>query len=188
MKKAKTLIIGLSRTVYLTICLAVAGCGYHPLYGDRADAVTSTDLAQVYVGPISDRTGQQLRNFLLERLSTKGDQTRPIYTLNVALSIASTGVSLSRDNTTSRTSITATAKYALTETASGRTLYTSTSRATDAYDVLVSDFGTLVSRDDAVNRALREVSDDIRTQLAIYFQDKRDNGATSRRVKATGAN
>ena len=102
--------------------------------------------------------------------------------------IAATGVSLSRDNTTSRTSITATAKYALTETASGRTLYTSTSRATDAYDVLVSDFGTLVSRDDAVNRALREVSDDIRTQLAIYFQDKRDNGATSRRVKATGAN
>jgi LPS-assembly lipoprotein len=97
----------------------------------------------------------------------------------VGLSVASTGVSLSRDNTTSRTSITTTARYSLVDSASGRALFSATSRATDAYDVLVSDYATLVSRDDAVNRALREVSDDIRTRLAVYFQD--------RKVKASAA-
>lgn len=157
----------------LALCLGLAGCGYHPLYGDRATGVSSEDLALVYVAGIPDRPGQQLRNDLVQRLNPSGQPSRPTYTLTVSLSIASTGVSLSRDNTTSRTSITTTAKYTLTDSASGKSLFSGTSRATDAYDVLVSDYATLVSRDDAVNRAIREVSDDIRTRLAVYFQDRK---------------
>lgn len=159
--------------VFLALCLGLAGCGYRALYGEQASGVTSEDLALVYVAGIPDRPGQQLRNNLVQRLNPAGQPTRPIYTLSVSLSIASTGVSLSRDNTTSRTSITTTAKYTLTDSSSGKGLFTGTSRATDAYDVLVSDYATLVSRDDAVNRAIREVSDDIRTQLAVYFQDRK---------------
>ena len=123
----------------LALCLVLAGCGYHPLYGDRADAVTSEDLALIYVAPVSDRSGQQLRNFLLEELNASGQPSRPIYTLTSSLNVAATGVSLSRDSTTSRTSLTATAQYALSETASGKVLFSAKSRATDAYDILLSD-------------------------------------------------
>lgn len=161
-------------TVLLALCLGLAGCGYHALYGDGATGVSTDDLALVYVGGIPDRPGQQLRNNLVQRLNPSGQPSRPTYTLNVSLSIASTGVGLSRDNTTSRTSITTSATYTLLESDSGKALFTATSRATDAYDVLLSDYATLVSRDDAVNRALREVSDDIRTRLAVYFQDRKE--------------
>lgn len=170
--KAGTLLIALC----LTLGLALAGCGYHPLYGNRADAVKSGDLSQIYVAAIPDRTGQQLRNYLLDQVNAEGQPSRPIYTLQVSLGIAATGVSLSRDNTNSRTNITATARYSLTDTATGKTLFASTSRGTDSYDVLLSDFATLSSRDDAVNRALREVADDMGTQLSVYFQNRKVGG------------
>ena len=162
------------------LCLGLVGCGYQPLYGDRANAVTSEDLALVYIAPVPDRNGQQLRNFLLEELNSSGQPSRPIYTLTIGLNVASTGVSLSRDSTTSRTSITATAKYSLSETASGKSLFSGTSRGTDAYDVLISDYGTLVSQDDAVKRALREVSSDIRTQVAVYFRGRKEKERPAR--------
>lgn len=164
----------------LALCLALSGCGYHPLYGERPTGVSTEDLALVYVAGIPDRAGQQLRNNLVQRLNPSGQPSRPIYTLNVALSVMSTGVSLSRDNTTSRTSITAVAKYGLIDSSSGKSVFAGTSRATDAYDVLLSDYATIVSRDDAVNRALREVSDDMHTRLAVYFQDRRE------KARATG--
>jgi LPS-assembly lipoprotein len=157
----------------LALCLGLAGCGYHALYGERATAVSTEDLARVYVAGIPDREGQILRNDLIVRLNPNGEPSRPTYTLTVGLSVASTGVSLSRDNTTSRTSITTTAKYTLVDSATGKALFSATSRATDAYDVLISDYATLVSRDDAVARAIREVSDDVRTRLAVYFQDRK---------------
>ena len=160
----------------VALCLMLAGCGYQPLYGDRANAVTSEDLALIYIAPISDRSGQQLRNFLIEKLNADGQPGRPIYTLQISLGVTSTGVALSRDNTNSRTSITATAKYTLKETATNKTLLTSTSRGTDAYDVLLSDFATLSSRDTAVDNALQEVADDMGTQLAVYFQNRKING------------
>jgi LPS-assembly lipoprotein len=164
----------------LALCLVLAGCGYQPLYGDRANAVTSEDLGLVYIAPVSDRSGQQLRNFLLEDINANGQPSRPIYTLTISLSVVSTGVSLSRDSTTSRTSITATAKYSLSETASGKKLFSSTSRGTDAYDVLVSDYGTLASQDDATKRALREVSSDMRTQIAVYFRGRKEKERSAR--------
>ena len=163
-------------------CLVLAGCGYHPLYGDRATAVTSEDLALIYIAPISDRPGQQLRNFLLEEINAGGQPSRPIFTLSTGLAVTSTGVSLSRDTTTTttRTSITTIAKYSLIETASGKPLLTGMSRATDAYDVLVSDYATLVSHDDAVNRALREVASDMRVRLAAYFQGRKEKERAAR--------
>lgn len=159
--------------VLLALCLGLAGCGYRALYGESTTSVSSEDLARIYVAGISDRPGQQLRNNLVARLNPSGQPAQPAYTLNVLLGITSTGVSLSRDNTTSRTSITTSAKFTLIDSATGKAVFTATSRATDAYDVLVSDYATLVSRDDAVNRALREIADDIRTRLAVYFQDRK---------------
>jgi LPS-assembly lipoprotein len=161
------------------LCLGLAGCGYHPLYGERATSVSVEDTSLVYVAGIPDRPGQILRNDLIQRLNPSGQPTRPIYTLTVGLTVTSTGVSLSRDNTTSRTSITTTANYTLTDTTTGKALFSARSRATDAYDVLVSDYATLVSRDDAVNRAIREISDDIGTRLAVYFQNRKVKASTA---------
>lgn len=156
----------------LSLTLALAACGFHPLYGDYKSSVPEADFASVYIAPISDRSGQQLRNFLIQRLNFSGQPARPLYTLTITLSLQGSGLALARDNTTTRASLTGTAHYTITDTATGKVIERGTSRATDSYDVLVSDYATLSARDDANTRVLRELSDDIQTRLAVFLNRK----------------
>jgi LPS-assembly lipoprotein len=158
------------------LALALAGCGYHPLYGERASSASTAELGSVYVGPIPNRDGQILRNYLVEQLNQNAQPGNPTHALTVNLQIQSTGIALSRDNTTSRTSITAVANFTLVDTSTNKPVLTSLARATTSYDVLQSDYATLVSREDAVNRTLREVSDEMRLRLAVYFSDRKTRG------------
>jgi LPS-assembly lipoprotein len=161
----------------LFLCLVFAGCGFRPLYGDHALSASDEDFASIYVAPISDRTGQQLRNFLLERINAGGQPGRPLYTLNIALAVQTTGIAISRDNTTSRTNITLVANYSLADAATGRVFSKGISRASDAYDVLVSDYATLSAHDDAITRASRELADDLKTRLAVFLQNRKQKTA-----------
>lgn len=45
-------------------CLAVAGCGFHPLY----DQKLQPQLASIYVEPLDGRDGYTLRNTLIDLL------------------------------------------------------------------------------------------------------------------------
>jgi LPS-assembly lipoprotein len=158
------------------LALALSGCGYHALYGDQADSASLEELGSVYIAPVSSRDGQVLRNYLIERLNQNEQPGYPAHTLAIALQIQSTGIALSRDNTTSRTNITAVANFILSDAATNKPVLKGVIRATTSYDVLQSDYATLVSREDAVNRTLREVSDEMRTRVAVYFTDRKTRG------------
>ena len=43
------------------------------------------------------------------------------------------------------------------------------SKSTNSFNIVASDFATLSGETDAIERAAREVSDDIRTRLALFF-------------------
>ena len=62
-----------SRAILL-LCLALAGCGYKPLYGEnRGDSAAMTaDLATIRIEAIPDRIGQKMYNMLHERLTPDG--------------------------------------------------------------------------------------------------------------------
>lgn len=159
----------------LSLTLGLAACGFHPLYGDYKSSVPAADFASVYIAPISDRSGQQLRNFLIQRLNFSGQPQRPLYTLTISLSLRGSGLALARDNTTTRASLTGTANYTITDTATGKVIGRGVSRSTDSYDVLVSDFATLSARDDAQTRVLRELSNDLQTRLAVFLANRKRN-------------
>jgi LPS-assembly lipoprotein len=64
--------------------LSMGACGFEPLYGKRADGTMVADeLASVQVAVIADRSGQQLRNILLDRISRTGQPVDPRYQLAV---------------------------------------------------------------------------------------------------------
>jgi LPS-assembly lipoprotein len=129
------------------LTLALAGCGYHPLYGDSADSASPEELGSVYIAPISNRDGQVLRNFLIEQLDQNAQPGNPAHTLTIGLQVQSTGIALSRDNTTSRTNITAVANFQLVDSATNKPVLKGVVRATTSYDVLQSDYATLASRE-----------------------------------------
>ena len=57
--------------------LAVAGCGFRPLYGERADGARER-LAAVAINPIRDHIGYEVYNLLRDSLTPRGaPATRP---------------------------------------------------------------------------------------------------------------
>ena len=60
----------MKRALIVVAGMLLQGCGFEPLYGDVSPMGTgvSTTLSTIYVEPISERIGYDLRNDLLDRL------------------------------------------------------------------------------------------------------------------------
>jgi LPS-assembly lipoprotein len=154
----------------LGLATLLAGCGFEPLYGrHETDTTTSAYLAQVRVAPIANRTGQMLYNRLRDRLDPGGKPTEPRYVLEITVEEQGEDLLLEPNNTTSRTLLSLIAHYQLRDIQSGATTLKGQSRASISYDILSSQYATIVSEQDVRDRATKELSDDISTRLALYF-------------------
>lgn len=151
---------------------ALGGCGFRPLYGRTGDGNFSEVLAQVEIGPIPDRVGQIVRNALLERLTPKGTGGLVNYRLDVLLneSISSLAVQKSADAT--RADLTLSATYALTDIRSGKVIQRTNSQAVASFNILNSEFATLMAEKGARDRAARQLSDEIRLKVAIFLRSQ----------------
>lgn len=148
----------------------VAACGFRPLYGQRADGgSTFAELEAVTIGPIPGRVGQILRNHLLDRLTPRGQQVQARFRLDVRLSQAKESLAIKKDEEITRSNLKLTADFVLRDPSSGATLYSGQSRSTASFNLVRSDFANLIAEQDAQRRAAREISDQIMTQLAVYF-------------------
>lgn len=149
----------------------LAGCGFQPLYGTTASSGGVTEqYQQIRVDPIPDRIGQQIRNFLLDRLNPYGQPARPAYRLVVEPTISFTELGIERDETATRALLLLNVQYFLLESATGRQLFSGSARSTNSFNIVDSDFATKSAENDALERAAREVSDAIRIRLGIYFK------------------
>jgi len=163
----------LSRTALL-LCLALGACGFEPLYGEHgADNVAVTDdLAAVRIEAIPDRIGQKMYNMLHERLTPDGRIEEPKYSLRVHLEETTQDLLYERDETATRSNLTLRAYYVLRRLEDDEVIAKGTSRATTSYDILSSQYATVVSQEDARERSARVVSDDIRTRVAVALSSE----------------
>ena len=150
------------------VALALAGCGFQPLYGPR-QAALRPELSAIRIAPIRDRIGQQLRNLLAARLAPRGEAARPRYLLTVSLNRTITKLGVRKNTTVTRANLTVQARYALSRLADGRPLVSGHSRATTSYDIVLSPYATLVAEADAERRALEVIGEDIALRLSFYF-------------------
>lgn len=158
---------GVSLTV---LAGGLAGCGFQPLHAKgEDDLAVSNELASVRIDPLRDRVGQQMHNFLRDRINPQGQPVAPNYHLKVELTEKLSETGVRRDETATRANLRMTAEFALIDAAGETVLYSGQSSSTTSYDILDNPFASTVSERDARERALREVADDIRTRLALYF-------------------
>ena len=154
----------MKRAAILT-CLLLAGCGFHPLYGSR----TAPQLASVFVEPIGERDGYEMRNQLIDLFNSDGQEAGKRYRLKVTLNEASQGIALQNDATITRYNQTLAAKYVLTD-AAGNVLTQGEQSELTAYNVVNSPYSTLSAQLDASKRAAQDLSERIRLQLAVWFR------------------
>lgn len=170
----------------LGLAAALGGCGFHPLYGNHGNGQdTNTDLANVRVAPIADRTGQLLYNQLRDRLNPSGKPAEPVYVLEVVLVESGSDLLLEPNDTASRTILNITAHYKLRDIKSGSTLLTSQSRSSLSYDIQTSQYATISSEQDVRQRATKQLSDDISTRIALFFSSGQPAAAVVPAAPAT---
>ncbi|MCZ8312799.1 MAG: LPS assembly lipoprotein LptE [Magnetospirillum sp.] len=163
------------RSFLFALCaVALAGCGFQPLLGragDSADAIEQ--LSAIRIEPIPDRSGQVLRNALLDRITPQGQTQASRYVLRIRLSEPRQTILLRRDDIISRSSYTANATFELRDMQGRRVFSGSSSFITD-YEITASEFATRTSLENARDRVLELVADDIRNQLALDFRQRQN--------------
>ena len=154
----------------LGLLLLTAACGFQPLYATRGEQTdTRHELAQIEINVISGRLGQQVHNYLLDRISPLGPPGSPLYVLDIKLSLSRQELGVQRDATTTRAKFILFANYRLVKKEGGEQLFQGSTQTANSFTIVQSDFANLSAEKDAIDRAAREVTDSIRARLALYF-------------------
>ncbi len=152
--------------------LLAGACGFQPLYGGIGSGRdTANVLSEVEVGIIADRTGQQLRNELLDRINPRGRTGTPKYRLSVTLSESATRLAIRRDNTATLANLTLTASYDLVSIADSQPVLSGTVRSVNSYDISQEEFATVSAERDARRRAATDLADGITSRVAVFLAD-----------------
>ncbi len=161
MKQALTLVFG----------MLLGGCGFHPLYGGMNSAMSET-LSSIYVEPVPERIGYELRNTMIDLLDGPGTASGASYRLKLALSETTQGIALQNDATITRYNDTLTVTYELSDMA-GHIVTRGTETGLSAYNVLPSapnaNYGTLAAQQDADKRAAQDIAERIKFDLNVFF-------------------
>ena len=161
-----------NRTGLLLVSLVflVSACGFKPLYAERQDKQSvSRDFAAVKILPISNRTGQILRNELIDRMNPDGQPSEAKYSLEVRSTVSKQTLGIRIDETATRANMQFSASFRLREISSGAVVYKSATAATTSYNIVSSDYGTISAERNARKRGALLVADSITVRLAAYF-------------------
>ena len=159
--------------IALLALIILPACGFHPVYGSRDvnGLPVTQDLADVAIDPIPDQAGQSLRNYLIDRLNSSGRPATPKYHLVVKLRVGEESIGTLANATTALAAVHAYGDYKLTDEG-GKTLISGTTSSTAQYDKLASMYGTLAAHDGAIDRTVREVSEQLYARISLYFSER----------------
>ena len=164
----------MKRLSILAAAFALAGCGFHPLYGGMNGGMQKT-LATIYVEPIADKLGYELRNTMIDLLDGPGTTAGASYRLKLDVTQTTQGIALQNDATITRYNDTLKVSYTLTDM-SGKVVTKGIETGLSAYNVLPSganaNYGTLAAQQDADRRAAQDIAERIRLDLNVYFSQR----------------
>ncbi|MDR3733963.1 MAG: LPS assembly lipoprotein LptE [Acidobacteriaceae bacterium] len=147
----------------------LGGCGYQPVYGSRGADIGSDKLQNIAIDTIADRSGQELRNLLIDRFYRVDRPSNPKYRLSINLTSATVSTAIQKDTTATRAQMSLVASYTLFNKADGKSLFSTNSRAIVDFNILSTQYGSLVTQQDATDRGIALIADDIALRLALYF-------------------
>ncbi len=156
------------RSVCVFALALLAACGFSPMYGTSSEEATASRAA-IAVEPIGERSGQSLRNILLDR--GFGDvpvkDGMKLYVEPLVLTEFDLG--LAPDNTATRRQLSVASGMTLKN---GDTVLTTRKlTANSTYNVLVSQYGTIVSRQNAEKQVIEELARQIEMHTTLYLKD-----------------
>jgi LPS-assembly lipoprotein len=150
------------------LCLPLAACGFHPMYG----GALAPEMSSIYVEPIAERDGYELRTALIDLLNSDGREGGKKYRLKITLTESSQGIALQNDATITRYNNNLSAKFELTDTG-GTVLKQGSQTELASYNVVTSPYASLVAEQDANKRAAQDMAERIRLDLGVWFRQQK---------------
>lgn len=150
---------------------ALSGCGLQPLYGRHpAGGSTLGELQTVRIEPLSDRPGQQLHNALRNEINPRGQPVDPRYRLLVNLVINKQEIGVRKDETATRANLILNGNYSLVRVADQVQMTSGVAKSIVSYNIVDSEFGTYAAEEDARQRGIEQLAQQLRLRLAAYFE------------------
>ncbi len=172
------------RTIVIVgLLVMLQACGFQPLYQrDQAGLSAGSAFESIRVRPIVDRVGQELRNHLYDALTPRGQPVDPEWELSVTLTESIEQISVEQTSFSTRANLRLTGSYSLSPVGeSDRSVtdgesedigHSGSVEVISSYNILDSEYATLIAERDARSRAVAIMSNDIRRQLAIWFNSR----------------
>ena len=162
------------KKVRLFFCFIVffifTSCGYEPIHLKNAN--TNKELLSISVQNIKNRPGQILRNTLLNQLNPERERVITKYRLIVEISESRKDLAYRKDMSSTRTDLEITANYLLKDIKNGEILLKQEAKSISSFDVVESVYATLIAEKDVREKNLKVISNDIYTNLVIFFKNK----------------
>jgi LPS-assembly lipoprotein len=156
----------------LFLALFVAACGFRPLY-QNTNTLTGqlTSLDQITIDQIAPggQSAQALKNALIDRFYHQGYPQNAPYVLKIAIQETGRNIVIEKNDTTTRQQLVITANYDLTDRRTRKSIEHGIIRAVGAFDVLESQYTTLVTENSARDAAIKELADKIQLRLAVVL-------------------
>lgn len=164
----------------IVAALAVTGCGFSPVHGKYANGGASSTVSQaldsVYIDTIPDRSGQKLRNMLVDRFYKTGAKNAASaqYRLTVTrLQENIYGLGIAKDAAATRSQIKQNLTFELRRMndPAGTPLLRRSITAISSFNTLASQYTTLVTEEDARDQTIGDLAQQISTMLEGYFSN-----------------
>ena len=154
----------------------LAACGFQPLYYQDGERVSiRSDMRSVFIEPIEDRIGQELRTNLKKTLNPTGANTQKEWNLAIVLTESIEKISLESTSFSTRANLIVTAQVELRSIVPGLELsFSGLAKSISSYNIVDSDYADIVANRDAQSRAVVSLSNDIRRQLALWLREVED--------------
>lgn len=157
--------------------LGTKGCGFQPIH--KADSVAGTsELGKIKVSNIPNRTGQLLRNELLQQLQAGGPIKPFKYVLAISLNESIQTFAIRRDAVATRANLSLQASFKLKSHRTNKVLFTDESVSINSYNILTSDYATVSARNHARKRAVQHLAMDIRNRVSVWLIQQNQKSGT----------
>ncbi|MDD3288955.1 MAG: LPS assembly lipoprotein LptE [Alphaproteobacteria bacterium] len=151
--------------------LFLSSCGFHPIYGNLGnESPVDERMNQIAIANISNREGQVLRNQLIDRMYHHGRPSEPIARLEISLQSSDTSLGLQKDATTTRQEHSLSADYRLKDM-NDKVLFSGSARSIVSYSKLSAQYGTLAAQQNASDRSVKDVGEQIINRLSLYLSE-----------------
>jgi LPS-assembly lipoprotein len=158
---------------FLVAAFLISACGFRPLYGNiNTLAGDSTSLDNITIDQVvpNSESGLNLKNALIDRFYHHGYPANPQYVLKITLIEAARNIIIQKDDTTTRSQLVMNATYEMDNRETRQMVDHGVIRAVGAYNVLESQYTTLVTQDSARQAAIRELADKIELRMAVVLE------------------